>query len=89
MTTKKEMIEIIKGENPTLQIGDDEKGYTQLSTDEYDAVINEWANVRLAKEKIQAELEAVALEAETKQAERKAIFERLGLTADEAKLLLG
>jgi hypothetical protein len=89
MTTKKEMIEIIKAENPTLQIGDDEKGYTQLSADEYDAVINEWANVRLAKEKIQAELEAAALEAETKEAERKAIFERLGLTADEAQLLLG
>ena len=83
------MIEIIKAENPTLQIGDDEKGYTQLSADEYDAVINEWANVRLAKEKIQAELEAAALEAETKEAERKAIFERLGLTADEAQLLLG
>lgn len=89
MTTKKEMIEIIKAENPTLQIGDDEKGYTQLSADEYDAVINEWATVRLAKEKIQAELEAVALEAETKQSERKAIFERLGLTADEAQLLIG
>jgi hypothetical protein len=30
MTTKTEMIAIIKAENPTIQVGDDEQGYTQL-----------------------------------------------------------
>ncbi len=89
MTTKKEMIEIIKAENPTLQIGDDEKGYTQLSDEEYDTVIDQWATARLAKEKIKLEAEAEAQEAQAKQTERQSIFERLGLTADEAQLLLG
>jgi hypothetical protein len=82
MTTKKEMIEIIKAENPTLQVGDDQNGYTELTGEEYDAVINDWADARIAKEKLQAE-------AETKEAERLAILDRIGLTSDEAKLLLG
>ena len=82
MTTKKQMIEIIKAENPTLQVGDDKNGYTELSAEEYDAVINEWADARIVKEKLQAE-------AETKEAERLAILNRIGLTADEAKLILG
>ena len=64
MTTLNEMIEIIKAETPTLQIGDDEQGYTQLSASEYEAQIAQWAENRLAKEaKIAAELaeaEAVA-----------------------------
>ena len=89
MTTKKEMIEIIKAENPTLQIGDDQKGYTQLSNEEYDAVINEWATARLAKEKIKLEAQAQAQETQAKQTERQSILERLGLTADEAQLLIG
>ena len=76
------MIEIIKTENPTLQVGDDANGYKQLSAEEYDAVINEWADARIAKEKLQAE-------AETKETERLAILNRIGLTADEAKLILG
>ena len=64
MTTKAEMIEIIKAENPTLQIGDDERGYTDLTAAEYEAQIAEWADNRLAKEaKVAADLadaEAVA-----------------------------
>jgi hypothetical protein len=63
MTTKAEMIEIIKAENPTLQIGDDERGYTDLTAAEYEAQITEWAENRLAKEaKVAADLaEAEAL----------------------------
>jgi hypothetical protein len=82
MTTKKQMIDSLKAEFPTLQIGDDKAGYTQLSANEYDAVIADWANVRLAKEQLKAEAEA-------KEAARQEILDRLGLTADEAKLLLG
>lgn len=37
----------------------------------------------------QEEAEIKAQEAEAKEAERQAILNRLGLTADEAKLLLG
>jgi hypothetical protein len=50
MTTLNEMIEIIKAENPTLRVGDDESGYTQLSAAEYEATIAEWAANRVAKQ---------------------------------------
>ena len=59
MTTLKEMIDIIKAENPTLRVGDDETGYTQLSAKEYEATISEWASNRLAKQARLAEAEAV------------------------------
>jgi len=81
MTTKKEMIEIIKAENPTLRIGDDETGYTDLSAAEYEATIAEWAVNRLAKLSKKAEAEA-------KETAKAALLERLGITQDEAKLLL-
>jgi hypothetical protein len=82
MTTKKEMIEIIKAENPTLRVGNEENGYTELTGADYDAVIVEWADARLLKE-------AQLAEAEAKAAEKQAVLDRLGITADEAKLLLG
>ena len=50
MTTKTEMIKILKTENATLRIGDEERGYTDLSADEYEATILQWADNRLAKE---------------------------------------
>jgi hypothetical protein len=60
MTTLNEMIAIIKAENPTIQVGDDNAGYTELTSAEYDAQILDWANARLAKEAKLAEAEAVA-----------------------------
>lgn len=81
MTTKQEMIDSLKLEYPTLQYGDDEQGYTQLSDEEYEAVINDWADARLAKELKKAQVEAQAI-AKTE------LLERLGITTDEAKLLL-
>ena len=81
MTTKAEMIAIIKAENPTLQVGDDEQGYTQLAAADYEAQIAQWADARLAKEaKAEAEAQAAA--------DKAALLARMGLTADEAKLLL-
>lgn len=59
MTTLNEMIEIIKAENPTIQVGDDEQGYTQLTSAEYDAQVAEWAKGRLAKLAKQTEEEAI------------------------------
>ena len=69
MTTLNEMIEIIKAENPTIQVGDDDAGYTDLTPAEYDAQITEWANARLAKEAKLAEAEAVAI-AKTEAAQK-------------------
>jgi hypothetical protein len=60
MTTLKEMIEIIKSETSTLQIGDDEQGYTQLSKTDYEAQVAQWAENRLAKEAKIAAAEAEA-----------------------------
>ena len=85
MSTLKEMIEIIKAENPTLQVGDDEQGYTQLNAADYEAQITEWAENRLAKNAKIAADEAAATQAAT---DKTALLAKLGITADEAKLLL-
>jgi hypothetical protein len=79
MTTLNEMIQIIRAENPNgLRIGDDNSGYTDLTADQYEAQITEWAANRLAKETRLAEAEAA----------KEALLGKLGITADEAKLLL-
>lgn len=78
MTTLNEMIEIIQAENPNgLRIGDDDLGYTDLSAAETEAQIAEWAANRLAKETRIAEA----------RAEKAALLAKLGITADEAKIL--
>ena len=81
MTTKKQMIELLKSEFPTLRLGDDDAGYTELSADEYEAKIAEWADARLAKE-------AKAAEVQAQVAAKAALLDRLGITQDESKLLL-
>jgi hypothetical protein len=81
MTTKKEMIEIIRVENPNgLRTGSDETGYVDLSTAEYEAKIAEWADARLAKESAKAESDLAKSSAQAKLA-------ALGLTADDLKAL--
>jgi hypothetical protein len=50
MTTKAEVIATIKAENPTLQIGDDEQGYTQITGADYEAQIEVWAEARFVKQ---------------------------------------
>jgi hypothetical protein len=81
MTTLNEVIEIIKAENPTIQLGDDDKGYTQLNAADYEAQILEWANARFAKLEKAAELEKT-------EADKAALLAKLGISADEAKLLI-
>jgi hypothetical protein len=61
MTTLNEMIEIIKQENPTLRVGNDEAGYTDLDAADYEAKVAEWAANRLAKEAKLAEAEAIEI----------------------------
>jgi hypothetical protein len=83
MTTKTEKIAALKLEYPTIKTGSDEHGYTDLSQTDYEATLSEWADNMLADEaKAQAE-------AEIKATARQAIADRLGLTADELKVLLG
>ena len=82
MTTLNKMIEIIKAENPDgLRTGSEEEGYTDLTPIEYEEQILEWANNRLAKE---AKAELIAQTALAKEA----LLKKLGITADEAALLL-
>jgi hypothetical protein len=82
MKTLNEMIAIIQAENPDgLRVGNDEQGYTDLTPTEYEKQILEWANNRLAKE---AKAELIAETAIAKEA----LLTKLGITAEEAALLL-
>ena len=81
MTTKNEMINLLKIEFPTLRVGDEDKGYTELSAKEYETTIAEWADNRLAKEQAK-------IEAETARQTKIAAYEKLGLTEAEIEALL-
>jgi hypothetical protein len=81
MTTKTEKIKMLKLEYPTLRSGDDERGYEDLGVAEYEATIAEWADNQIADEaKAEAEAQAAT--------DKAALLAKLGITADEAKLLL-
>jgi hypothetical protein len=81
MITKKEIIELLKAEFPILRVGDDDLGYTELSAKDYEATILDWAEVRYNKEIEKTELAAKA----TAKAD---LLAKLGITAEEALLLL-
>lgn len=78
---KKEIIAELKTEYPNLQKSVDGE-IVELDKKEYEEIISLWADAELKKldDKVKAE---------AKEAQRQAILDRLGLTADEAKLLLG
>ena len=76
-----EIVEQLKSEYPTLKSGNDEVGYEDLSAKDYEATISKWADNVLA-DNAKAEAEAKA------EADKAAILAKIGLTADEAKLLL-
>ena len=81
MTTKNEMIEIIRAENPNgLRVGDDERGYTQLTAEEYEQEIERMAAIRLEEEAEQKQVKEAKELAQSKLA-------ALGLTADDLKAL--
>jgi hypothetical protein len=82
MKTKLEIITELKAEYPTLKTGDDERGYSEIDSVEYEATIETWANNLYA--------EVLADEAKAKAAtDKAALLARLGITEDEAQLLLG
>lgn len=78
--TKAKMIEKLKANYPTLRSGSDESGYVDLSADEYEATIAQWADNLLAAEAASAQIAAAKTAAETKLA-------ALGLTPDDLKAL--
>jgi hypothetical protein len=77
--TKQDKIAALKTQYPTLRVGSEEAGYTELSAEDYEAKIAEWADNILAKE----------AEETTKAAAKQALLDKLGITEDEAALLLG
>jgi hypothetical protein len=80
MKTKEQFIAELKLAHPTIQIGGGDS-YETLSPANYETKIDEWADNKLAK---QAEVEA----AEQAKTDKAALLAKLGITADEAKLLL-
>ena len=81
MKSKLEIIAELKAEYPTLKEGSEEFGYTELTLAQYEETIERWASnlyaeVQLKQSKLQAE------------ADKTALLAKLGITADEAKLLL-
>jgi hypothetical protein len=81
MKNKTEIIAELEAAHPTLRTGDESAGYIELSKAEYLATIIEWADNTLAQLAAEAE-------AKTTAAQKAALLARLGITADEAKLLL-
>ena len=81
MTTKEELIAQCKAENPKMVatiLGEE----VELSAEEYDKAANDWADMRLvqiADENAKAQAEAA----------KQALLDKLGITAEEAQLLLG
>ena len=82
MTTKTELIAELKNNYPTLRSGSEEDGYVELSAEKYEATIEEWADNKLI------ELNEIAVQ-ESKVAAKAALLAKLGITEDEAALLLG
>jgi hypothetical protein len=80
--TKNEVIAQLKAEHPTLRIGDEESGYTNLDAEKYEATIEQWADNQLAEE-------AQAIKVEETKLAKQALLAKLGITAEEAALLLG
>jgi len=78
MTTKAEAISVLKKEYPTLRTGDDERGYQDLSAAEYEATIEKWADNQIADEAAKAKAAT----------DKAALLAKLGITEEEAKLLL-
>lgn len=66
MTTKSDKIAALKAQYPTLRVGSEETGYTELSAEDYEAKIAEWADNELVIEAELAQAEADKTAARTK-----------------------
>jgi hypothetical protein len=66
-----------------------EKEFNAITGEEIITERDETATEKKEREKLVKEIAATQAEAQAKATARQAILDRLGLTADEAKLLLG
>jgi hypothetical protein len=80
MKTKLDIIAELEVEYPTLKVGNDNEGYTDLSPSEYKATIEAWADNLIAEQKTETEKQEARQAVETK-------LSALGLTADDLKAL--
>ena len=78
-------VEQLKEKYPVIKVGSDEAGYIELDAEMYEKTINEWAENYPQEPKTKEELEA---EAEARATQKAALLDRLGITEEEAKLLL-
>ena len=81
MKTKNEIITQLKTENPTIRVGSDQVGYTELTPEEYEATILEWADFELEK----ADKEA---ERADNKASKLAAYQKMGLTQAEIDAMM-
>lgn len=81
MKTRAQIIQELKLQFPTLKLGDDDAGYTDLSSEEYEATIEQWADAKLAKE-------TAKLEAEQLRQTKISAYQKLGLSEAEIEALV-
>ncbi len=89
MKTKLEIAAELKLEHPTIKVGSEQVGYTELSEADYESKIVDWAE-HLYSETEKAENAITDAENTAAQiaTDKAALLAKLGITADEAKLLL-
>jgi hypothetical protein len=80
MTTKSELIAQLKAENPTM-VQTINGVEIELTAEQYEKACSDWADMRLVQ---------IAAEADKAKAEddKTALLAKLGITTNEAKLLL-
>lgn len=78
MKTLKQYTDELKAEYPSIREGSDEVGYTDLDAIAYEAKITEWASNLFNEQKKNAQVKEA----------KNAILEKLGITQEEADLLL-
>ena len=82
MKTKSEIIADLKSEYPTLRDGSEELGYRELTPEQYEDTVERWAGWILHQEELEAAVKKAAID-------KEALLARLGITTEEAALLLG
>ena len=82
--TKEELIAQLKSEHPVLTYGINDEVF-EMTSEQYEETISNWADVRMAKAKAKADAETASIANESAKA---ALLERLGITNEEAALLI-
>jgi hypothetical protein len=86
MKTREEIILVLKEQYPIIKVGSEEYGYIELDAANYESTISHWADNYPPQPKTKEELE---LEATQSAMDKAALLAKLGITAEEATLLLG